>query len=365
MNKFIVTNQDLLEITEKFCEATKQDKSWERLPYQEWRAFDKYLAHFSYQHEFSVIENCNILSISPIGDDEDKFQFVLNNSKNFASYLLLSLKNYLLEADEVTYTTNTISTNNYNNNITTTNMPTYTTSSYTYTTNPSIQVGKVCIEEDKITINGKKVLTEEDPMTTKDFGMNFKFGPVTDNNIAVCPFGVAAKNPDGGYVYYDPEACEVKDCTPFTFDTKKFLFAMPVAVSAINEGDVIMHRGAPMFVKGIEDNEGRVVVIDIAEGEEKYILPTKNMFGFNFVTKIVSLLDMKNSGADATNPFGNMLPLLMMQDGKDLDPMLFLIMSGQNRNMVNLPQNPLMMYMLMSGKKDMLPFLLMNCMGQK
>jgi len=372
MDKFKISNRDLLELTEKFCELTKHDKTWERLPYQEWRAFDKYLAQFLYSQDFIVTKDNDIVTLEPFNyvdkktklcyetDAQNAFYLKLTDRRNFALYLLDSIKKMLLEEDEVTYTTNTTTaTNNY----ITTSTPIYTTNSYTY--NPSkVNIGGVVIDDDGITVNGKKVLTEDDKMTAKDFGMNFDFGPVTDNNIAVCPFGVAAKKTDGGYVYYDPEKCQIIDCTPLTFDTKKFLYKMPVAVSAIAEGDVIIHHKTPMFVKGIEDNEGRIVVIDIAAGEEKYILPTRNMFGFNFVTKVVSFLDMKNTGADAANPFGNMLPLLMMQDGKELDPMMFLMMSGQSGNMLaNLPQNPMLMYMLMSGKtnKDLLPFLLMTC----
>ena len=374
MDKFKISHKDLLELTEKFCELTKHDKTWERLPYQEWRAFDKYLTQFPYSsQDFIVIKENNIVRIEPFyyvdkktklcyeTDNKNAFYLKLTNKRNFALYLLESIKKMLLEEDEVTYTTNTTTAAS---NYITTSTPIYTTTnSYTYNPSKVTVGGGVVIDENGITVNGKKVLTEDDKMTAKDFGMNFDFGPVTDNNIAVCPFGIAAKNTNGGYVYYDPEKCQVVDCTPLTFDTKKFLYKMPVAVSAIAEGDVIIHQKTPMFVKGIEDNEGRIVAIDIAAGEEKYILPTRNMFGFNFITKVVSFLDMKNSGADAANPFGNMLPLLMMQDGKELDPMMFLMMSGQNGNMLNLPQNPMLMYMLMSGKtnKDLLPFLLMTC----
>lgn len=272
-------------------------------------------------------------------------------------------------SDYITTTTNTVPDYNYS----TTACPTYTSNTYTIHPDPSIMVGDVKINKDGITIGGKKVKTEEDPMTTKDFGLNFDFGPVTDNSLAVCPFGIAAKTSEGNYCYYDPNKFEIVDCTPFTFDTKKFLFKMPVATAAVFVGDVIMHHGLPMFVKGIEDEQGRILAIDIANAEEKYILPMRNMFGFNFVTKVVSLLDMKNCGANADAPFGNMLPFLMlMKDGKDLDPMMLLMMGGfngsANMNAFGpMMQNPLMMYMLMqkdSNLSKMLPFLLMQNTSQ-
>jgi hypothetical protein len=123
-----------------------------------------------------------------------------------------------------------------------------------------------------------------------------------------------------------------------------------------------------MFVKGVEDEDGRIMVIDIAEAEEKYILPTRNMFGFDFVTKVVSFMDMKNTGACADNPFGNMLPFLMLMknDDENLDPMMLLMMNGGQiggMNMDAFTKNPLMMYMMMKDNKnlkDMLPFLMMT-----
>ena len=63
-----------------------------------------------------------------------------------------------------------------------------------------------------------------------------------------------------------------------------------------------------MFVTGTEDG---IHVIDVAAGEKKEILPTKSMFGFDFVTKIVSLIDFSAMNASADQPFGNMLPLMI------------------------------------------------------
>lgn len=276
-----------------------------------------------------------------------------------------------------TTTSNTItvdtssSTSNYYT--TTPNYTIHTTPSYVYdnswTTIPTDikDLKGVVINGNGIFIDGKKVLTEEENMNTKDFNLNFDFGPVKDKIVTLSPFGIAIKSANAeGYCYYNPDTCEITDCTPFTFDTGKFLYKMPVAVSAIAVGDVIIHRGHPMFVKGYEDEEGRICVIDVAAAEEKFILPVKNMFGFNFVTKIVSLLDMKNNGASAETPFGNLLPFLLMQDGKELDPMMLLLMGGLNGNTPvfgNLTQNPMLMYMLMKDNKDLkdiLPFLMMQ-----
>ena len=339
------------------------DKSHDKWPYNQWRHFKRYLDQSASRGRLDIEDDGINLIFS---DPQTGLEYVLEkyDIQSFPGFLLAELKK---EQDMSTITTSTATISNSttassNYNYVTTSTPlttnTYTTSPSYYTSN-----GSVVINDKGITINGKKVLTEEDPMTNKDFGLNFDFGPVTDNTLAVSPFGIAAKNPEGGYCYYNSKEKQIVDCTPFTFDTKKFLFKMPVAIAAISVGDVIMHRGFPMFVKGIEDEDGRILVIDIAEAEEKYILPTRNMFGFDFVTKIVSFLDLKNTGASAENPFGNMLPLLLMMKDKDLDPMMLLMMNGgQIGGNLNL-QNPLMMYMLMQKDTDLskiLPFLLMG-----
>lgn len=362
----------LRTIFEQFNAAIKsvdwRELKWDKLEYCYWQRINKYLK--AHERGYAIIiYKTNEVVISSHLDGES---CVFKRQKNgFSKFLLTELKEGYKKS-MITTTGSTYTTAGSNLTYTTTAIPNdyITTTTNTYTVNyPDTKDPRIKIDKNGIFIDGKKVLTEEEPMTNKDFGLNFDFGPVTDNKLAVCPFGIAAKNAEGNYCYYNPNTCEVVDCTPFTFDTKKFLFKMPVAVSAIAVGDVIMHHGIPMFVKGVEDNEGRVVAIDITNSEEKYILPTKNIFGFNFITKIVSLLDMTHCGASADTPFGNMLPmLLLMKDGKDLDPMMLLMMSGINGSgnmnvFGNLAQNPLMMYMVMQENTDlskMLPFMLMT-----
>lgn len=225
----------------------------------------------------------------------------------------------------------------------------------------------------KMFINGKEVVTkskEKENNMNKMF--NFDFGHVDNSNIAICPFGIAIKNTNGQFCYYNAEKHEIVDCTPFSFDSKKFLYKMPVAISAIEIGDVIIHNEIPMFVKGYEDEEGRILTIDIKNGEEKYILPTKNMFGFNYITKIVSLLDTKHISATEDNPFGNMLlPLMLMQDGNDMDFTTLLLLNATGSGSTNafgpttlgnlFNNNQTLMWMLMKDNKnmkDILPFLM-------
>lgn len=188
-------------------------------------------------------------------------------------------------------------------------------------------------------------------------GINFDFGKVTSDAVRLSLYGIAVKSVNGNYVSYDPKSHSIMDVEIVNMPVNGMLYKIPVAIKDIKAGDVIIHNKVPMFV--VEVHESTVKVVDIREGAEKEIYPTKNIFGFNFMTKIISLLDLSNNGANADNPFGNMLPFLMMnENGKDFDPMMFMLMNGGKFDM----SNPMMMYLMMKdGDKssDMLPFIFM------
>ena len=202
---------------------------------------------------------------------------------------------------------------------------------------------------------------KENMDTNKMF--NFDFGPVA-SHIRMSPYGLAIKSADNKFVSYDKDSGSVVDVEVFNFDAQKFLYKMPVPVSQVAVGDVVVHMRKPMFVREVKGNV--VSVVDIYNAEAKDILPVKSPFGFNFITKIVSLIDM--SGANAETPFGNMLPLLMMGEGQDFKDILpLMLMTGNTGAFSNMNQNSLLWFAMMSDKgnmNDMLPFLLMGNMFQ-
>ena len=198
---------------------------------------------------------------------------------------------------------------------------------------------------------------KENMDTSKMF--NFDFGPVS-SAIRMSPYGMAMKNADGKYVSYDKNSGNIMDVEIFNFDAQKFLYKMPVAVNAVAVGDIVVHMRKAMFVSAVNGN--RISVIDIYNGEVKDIMPTTSPFGFNFITKVVSLIDM--SGANTDSPFGNMLPFLLMGDNKDNNSMAMMAVAmsmngGMNANMMS---NPLMLMAMMDGKADigMLMYLAMQ-----
>ena len=195
---------------------------------------------------------------------------------------------------------------------------------------------------------------------TKMKGFNFDFGPCTNDQVRMSMYGLAIKNASGEWVSYNDG--QVVNVDVLNFDGAKYMFKMPVAVKDIAVGDIVIHNRVPMFVESVENG---IHVVDIRAGEKKEILPTTNMFGFNFVTKIVSLFNAFQSSPTPDQPFGNMLPFLMLngEDGKSMDSdtmLMFMMMQNQNGS-TNVFANPMMLYFLMKDKggNDILPLMLM------
>lgn len=213
---------------------------------------------------------------------------------------------------------------------------------------------------DKIFMNKK----ENDIMK----GFNFDFGPCTGDNVRLSMYGLAVKNAAGTYVSYNPKSKEIVDVDILNFDGGKYMYKFPVALSQVAVGDVVIHNRKPMFVVALDEIGKNLTVVDVCAGEQKTVIPTVNMFGFNFITKIVSLFDMTGGVATASEaqPFGNMLPLMLMSgDNKDIDPMMLMMLMGGG-DMSALTANPMMLYLMMKdGKgKDVDPLMLMLMMNQ-
>lgn len=195
----------------------------------------------------------------------------------------------------------------------------------------------------------------------KMFG-NLEFGPV--NNYHLSHLGIALQNAAGEIVSYDKQKNEIVNVDLIDFDAKGMIYAMPCAIKDVHVGDVIRHtNGNAVFVVS---TDGGIHVVDVAAGEKKEILPTKSMFGFNFVTKIVTLIDFSGLSASEDQPFGNLLPLMLLGDRKggsgmkDMLP-LMLLMGGNGSALGGLDMsNPLMLMALMGGSEgnDFFPIMM-------
>ena len=191
---------------------------------------------------------------------------------------------------------------------------------------------------------------------------NFDFGPVNSSMVRMSLYGLAVKNKAGTWVSYDAKAGDIMDVDILNFDGAKFLYKMPVAIKDIAIGDVVIHNGIPMFVVAIAVNGAYITAVDPINGERKDIMLPKSPFGFNFATKVVNFLGNLNAGADASNPFGNLGLMLMLNDSNDMNDLLPLMMLTGNSGLDM--SNPLMLYALLgkdskSGNDNILPMLMM------
>ena len=63
-------------------------------------------------------------------------------------------------------------------------------------------------------------------------------------------------------------------------------------------------------------------------------MPVTSIFGFNYVTKVVSLMNVNAGAPSAENPFGNLMPFMMMSsvmgDNSDNDFSKMMMMGGSN-----------------------------------
>lgn len=213
-----------------------------------------------------------------------------------------------------------------------------------------------------------KLETNNDDVKGKGNNMkmfNFDFGPIKDNDaVRMSPYGLAVKNVNGTYQAYDKKNGEIMDVDVFNFKADNMFFKIPVGIDAVGAGDLIVFNRKPCFVFGFSE-QGDVIVIDIALGEKKTILPTKSPFGnFTFITKIVSLFDNMMAPPSNDNPLGNMWMFALLDNDnksmKDILPMMML-MNGTN-SMSGF--NPMMFYFMSDkaeGDKDwLLPMLMMN-----
>lgn len=183
----------------------------------------------------------------------------------------------------------------------------------------------------------KTVNKHKENNTMKMPTMNFDFGPFTEPGVvALSPYGIAVRSSKGEYLTYNATTGATVDVTGFTFDFQKMIYKMPVAIKDLRAGDMVLHRNKPMYVQSIE--EDGIHCIDILASEAKVVVPVTNMFGFNFVTKVVSLMNFNAAQPSADNPFGNLMPFMMMSSimGDDSDNdfskmmMMSMMMGGSN-----------------------------------
>ena len=218
--------------------------------------------------------------------------------------------------------------------------------------------GTISFSDDKIndtgyTYNHNKdeintINSGENDMNTNMFGnmfKNMKFGKIETIDIKYSINGIAFRTTDGDYVCYNPD---------FTFTNVANMvidmpmFVMPVSKEQIKVGDVIKHNNVWVIVNEITSSE--IKVAKPLTREIVSVIPETSIFGFSFYTKVINPFENLGAAATADNPFGNMLPFMLMSGGdtKNSNDMLMMMLTFGGGKIDF--SNPMMMYMLMGDK---------------
>lgn len=171
-------------------------------------------------------------------------------------------------------------------------------------------------EETNLTNNINKSRGEKKMKdVTNMMGINFEFGKVPNSIICMSISGLAFRGNDGRYSTYNILDNTLTDVTEMLFeDMGDMIFQMPCAFGEVKRGDIIKHQNEYAVITAIKTNSFDAVLP--FKHEKVEILPSRNMFGFNYVTKVVNLFENMNlfggSTPSAENPFGNIMPMMMM-----------------------------------------------------
>ena len=202
----------------------------------------------------------------------------------------------------------------------------------------------------------KNNIKKENTSMRNMFGINFDFGKVPAGKFKMSFMGLAFATGNGRYAVYNIEENEFTDVTEMTMDIDSMIMQMPVAAKDVAVGDIIKHKDSYVIVKGGTEN-GCITAVDPFKSEEINIIPTKSMFGFNFVTKVINVFGNMFGENTITpsedNPFGNITPFIMMSamfdDNNDDNKMMKMLLMSQvinGQSGIDFSKNPMMMFML-------------------
>jgi hypothetical protein len=178
---------------------------------------------------------------------------------------------------------------------------------------------------------------------------NVKFGKATNVRMSIYGPAFYSKTNKEWIAFNNGDLTNVDG---MTLEGESFCYMMPVAHDKVMIGDFILHNDTWGRVNYIDE---ATLSVEMPETHELVnVLPMKNIFGFNFYTKLVSLIDMTNFGASAETPFG-MLPMVMMMNNatgakgtmESMLPMLLMANGGK----IDM-DNPMMLMALCGGQSN-------------
>jgi hypothetical protein len=380
-----VKTSEFREWLSKFSKLVEK-KQYHKLAYDKWRPM--YLWSKDDEEweeiEINVFHDPDIFYILPRHSEKlspNGVEVIINEDKSFGQYLMDAADNFqmqntlCLSASTMSDAISSVSTaiKSLSDSLTTQIYRPYSLDDLKISTDIDTDTSR-CYE---LNVDGLTIKENGESMTLEDYFnkiieknsnnnkeneksmFKFDFGPVA-SHVHMSLYGMAIKNPTGTYVAYDTKTGNIMDVDILNFEgADKFMYKVPVALNAVASGDVVVHQGKPMFVQAVFA-DGRLKVLDVYNAEEKTIVPPRSPFGFDYITKIISLFDFSN--ADTNNPFGNMLPFLMLSDsrGADKDNLLPLMLMANGGKMDT--SNPMLMWALM-GNRTNDPMMLALMMG--
>lgn len=188
----------------------------------------------------------------------------------------------------------------------------------------------------------------------KNIFKNFNFGELKTPSIAYSFNGIAFRGVDGDYCVYNVDTDEATNVSDLVIDVP--LYTIPVSKDSLKKGDIIMHKNCFYIVKA---NINTIETIDPIGGTIQFLIPEKSIFNFNYFTKVISPFSMIGNTANEANPFGNILPFMLMNKDENNNDMfkylaMFSFMGNGDSNI-----NQMLPFIFMSEDKEINPMLMM------
>lgn len=172
-------------------------------------------------------------------------------------------------------------------------------------------------------------------------------GRYTSGTIKYSPKGLAFLTDNYSYVVYDVDTLAATNVANLVMDIP--VYGIPVALKDLKKGDTIVYNETYYLVKAITDTH--ISAINVRKGTIENLIPKTSIFGFSFYVKLAT--PMENFKPDPSNPFGSMLPFLMLEDSGNDDSMKDIMMiSMMSGGTVNSSMLPLMMMNKDDGDKN-------------
>ena len=123
------------------------------------------------------------------------------------------------------------------------------------------------IEPEVVAIKEK---AEENNMSESKLFPKLKFGKLNDSSVKISHLGIAIKNKEDIYVSYDRSTKSILNVDILSVDAGSLLYAIPIQISDIKEGDCILHNGTYYYIR-FNNNNNVIKGVNYYDGVEEVI----------------------------------------------------------------------------------------------